>query len=145
MYVKLTTPIGEMAVVTDKAKRQAECLDVDAIGLISQVINTCTGKAHFTLAFGSVDSTGKFHIDPAHADNVANLMIDRSSTPATFDSFFMDAKGNARCDYPRSFYEEMMKALIPLAHKMIWGGTYPDMEVLMNGQLIFQPEHLKVA
>ena len=38
----------------------------------------------------------------------------------------------------------MKSTLVPMAYKMIWGGQHPDMEVFMNGELIFAPDHLKV-
>jgi hypothetical protein len=149
MYVKMKIPIGEMAVVTDKKTRQSQFVDVDAIGLVSHVINHVSGVAHFTLAFGGVDSAGTFHLDPANSSNIANIVLDRNSKGhpeqrKTFDSLFRDDNGNNRCHYPRDFFEKLMEELlIPVAYKMIWGGEHRDMEVEMNGKLIFQPEHLK--
>jgi hypothetical protein len=146
MFVKLRKPIGEMAVVTDKEKRLSEFLDVDAIGIIAHVINDHTGTAHFTLAFGAVDSKGKFHLDPANAQNVAQLVMDRNNPEQreAFDSLFRDEIGNSRCHYPREFFEQFMKDhLIPVAHRQIWGAKHPDMEVELNGGLIFQSPRRK--
>jgi hypothetical protein len=146
MYVLMKVPIGEMAVVADKTKRTAEFLDVNAIGLLSHIIDTVNGVAHFTLGFGGIDSKGTFRLDPGNAQRLANITINRNTDPQnTFDLLFMDRTGNSKSDYPRTFFEDLIKSLTPIAYKMIWGGTYPDMEVLMNGQLIFQPDHLKTA
>ena len=153
MYVTMRTSIGSMAAVTDESTRASEFLDVNAIGLVSHVINTDSGVAHFTLAFGGVDSKGRFHRDrdEKRAKELCNIVIDRHSPDTVeqqqvFDGLFKDPHGNSKCDYPPSFFANLIRdSLIPLAYKLVWGGKYRDMEVVMNGELIFQPDHLKAA
>lgn len=149
MYVLMKAPIGTMPALTMKG--EAERVGTNAISLISHVINTDSGVAHFTLAFGGVDSCGTFHrdTDKTRSKEVCNIVMERDNPDtdaqrAVFDGLFKDANGNAKCDYPRSFFESLLCAsLIPLAYKLVWGGKYRDMEVFMDGELIFQPDHLK--
>jgi len=97
---------------------------------------------------GAIDSKGIFHPDPEHAQNLASIALDRNNpkTPgakAAFDALFRDERGNARHHYPESWYRDVFRQLLPIAYQVAWGATFPDMEVLMDGELIFQPDHLK--
>src|SRR5579862_6119615 len=149
MYVKLKIPIGTMAVKADEAQRTAEFLDVDAISLQLFTVNSHESSASFALALGGIDSKGQFHLDPAHRDDLAHIVIassnDRSgATKRLFDGLFADEQGNPKSHYPREFLKQLMRDIVvPKAYQVVWGATFPDMEVLMDGELIFQPDHLK--
>lgn len=148
MYYRLKSPVGEIAVVTDRTKRASEFLDVDAISVESHVINNHSGVAQFSLGLGGVDSTGKFHLDTSQ--EVVNLTVERKKSPfhtAQFDVNFRDENGNARHDYPRSFWDRLMRdTLIPAAYVQQWGAPdkFPNMEVVdATGATVFHPDQLK--
>lgn len=142
MNIKLTSPLGLMAVVTDNTQRVAAVLDVDTIHILSAVINPYTGLAQFALAFGGVDPNGNFHLDPNRMNEVAQITISRDQNGGTnrqfFDSTFKDPNGNPKWDYPESFFAALVKdCLIEVAYQLVWGGPHPDMQVQLDGQLIF--------
>lgn len=148
MYVRMKKPIGEIAVVMDAAKRLTEFVDVDAISIEAHGISNHKGLATFGLVLGGIDSRGAFHMDPAHQDNIANIVIDRNQKTnpdqrRAFDASFRDVKGNTLHHWPADFYAQLYRSLIPIAYKMIWGGQFPDMEVFLDDEPIFQPDHLK--
>lgn len=135
--LRLDQPIGKMAVIIDEQTDQAEVIPIDALALVSMVINSSTGLAMFSLAFGGYDSMGKFHIASKFADQVAAVTIQRQEDPAAFDALFCDAAGNPCCHYPSSFFETLMPQLVKVAYRQ-WGGRIPDMQLSCNGKPVFK-------
>jgi hypothetical protein len=137
MIFRTRTPVGLLAVVTDATARQATVLDVDAIGLLSIVINSYTGVAQFALGFGGVDPGERFHLDPKRP--VVHVAFNRREEPALFDVFFLDKDGNPRSDYDPPFFLTLAReVLFPMAYRISWGEPYPDIEVLYAGVTIFR-------
>jgi hypothetical protein len=136
--MKLKQRIGTMAVITDEGQGKTELVNVDAIAIISIVINGLTGIAQFAMAFGGEDSNGRFHLDLKRANEVAHITITREQNPQMFDALFCDASGNPKMDFSKNFFDMLCDDfLVKSAHKMIWGAKYPDMEVSRGGKVIF--------
>lgn len=136
--MKLSKRVGTMAVVIDEESEKTEFLSVDQVALVSFVINGLTGVAQFALVFGGVDSTGKFHIDPNRASEVAHITMTREGQPEAFDKLFCDDMGNPKTHYPQEFFDSLCAdLLLPGAHKQIWGAKYPDMEIKNAEKVIF--------
>ena len=116
-----------------------ESIPVDRLALISSVINPYTGTCQFALAFGGIDSTGLFHLDPKRGEDVAMVTITRNDKGAKeFDALFKDEKGNPKTDFPEAWYEALTKQLLlPFAFQRVWGAKYPDIEISLNGEIVF--------
>jgi hypothetical protein len=139
MIFRLRTPIDAMAIITDAETRQADVLDVDAVAILSIVINSYTGVAQFALGFGGLDPDGKFHLDPERAQELVHVTIDRRFEPAAFDAFFLEADGNPRTAFDAAFFVKLAKeVLFPAAYQRAWGAPYPDIEILSEGETLFQ-------
>ena len=138
MDMKLTKRVGTIAIVVDEAAGKTEMVEVDRIAIVSLVINGVTGVAQFALVFGGLDSLGRFHIDLARADEAALITVTRAGMSTQFDSIFLDEHANIRMDYPREWFLDLCRTLLPAAHKPeIWGTKYPTMEVTSDGQVLF--------
>lgn len=129
----MTSPIDMMAVVTDKTTRTAEALEVDCIQVVSFQLNYVGRLAVFIVAFGGCDSTGKFHVDPARKDKLAQVVIN----DPLFKELFETADGNPRRDLSQEFLDTLfVEHVIPAADKLCW--TFENVEFQMNGKSVFR-------
>ncbi len=147
MDLIITQRLGKMAVHIDEENDVMESLPVDRIALVSFVINAYTGTCQFALAFGGVDSKGLFHLDPKRSEDVAMVTLTRNDKGAKeFDALFKDEKGNPKTNFTEEWFENLTQhILIPFAFQRVWGAKYPDIEVSLNGTVIFPPPKVEVV
>lgn len=143
--MQLVKPIGLMAVIVDEELRLSETLDVDQIRVVSMTINVVQGFANFVLAFGGIDSTGRFHPDHKHAEDAFPVVIQRANQPAEFDRLFTEVgtPGSIKTTYEPDYFEVIAEQiLLPTAYKLMWGAEhkYPDMEVQIAGRTVFSQQ-----
>jgi len=142
--MRLSNPIGKMAVVLNEIQETTEMVAVDTVKLVSHAINNLSGTAIFALVFGGVDSLGKFHIDLSRATEVATIPLLCEKTPTEFNALFRDAQGNAKNDYPKAFFDSLCEdVLFEIAFRQIWGGKYPIMEVTFESKKTYRFENGK--
>jgi hypothetical protein len=81
-------PLGVFAGVTDKTAKKAEVMDTDQIRIVQLLYDLLEGVLHLTLQLGSLDSSGKWHADPAF--QTARLTMQRGTHPA-WEQYGMDS------------------------------------------------------
>lgn len=146
--MQLVKPLGLMAVIIDEELRLSETLDVDQIRIVSIVINVIQGHAQFIMAFGGIDSTGRFHPDPKRAEDAFPVVIQRQNQPVEFDRLFTEAgtPGSIKTTFEPGFFDVIAEEiLLPTAYKLIWGAAdrYPDMEIQISGRTVFSQKLMK--
>lgn len=143
--MKLTKRIGTMAIVIDEEAEKTEFLNSDHIAIVSFTVNVISGLANVALAFGGMDSTGKFHMDMNRSNEIASITINREQNPGNFDALFCE-NGQLKCHFPKEVFNSLIKdILVPVAYRQVWGGKYPEMEVAHDGEIIFKPPTFRSA
>jgi hypothetical protein len=138
MKGSLVKSLDTMAAVTNKQDRKAEVLDVDQVQVVAMTIDHLQKLAHFTIAFGGLDSSGKFWIDPDRRGNGAIITI----REPLFSQLFCDVNGNPNFVFTQEALEDLFAThLIPGADKFAW--TFDELEVHSKGKTIFKKEKTK--
>ncbi len=140
MDLRLTKRVGRIPVHVDEEQEATESIDVDRLAIVGQKFDLSTA-CQFDIVFGGMDSRGRWHEDLSRRDDAAHIVITRNEKSAKeFDALFRDENGNPRTDFPQSWYESITETLlIGAAYQLYFGKKYPDIEVSLNGKVIFPP------
>jgi len=134
MQGKIKVSLDVMAVVTDKAQRKTEAVNVDQVYVVSQYVDWLNQLAQFTLAIGGKDSSGRLSICPELRDKLARISI----KDETFRQYFATPEGNPKtwltADEQAALFADV---LIPMAYKLVWsekGGPWDrdDVEIVVG-------------
>ena len=139
MQIKLTKPLGVMAIVTDADARKSEVIDVDAIAPHLFVVNFEAGVVNYILVFGGYDASGKFHRDITREG--AQLSINRkdANQKDAFDALCGDECGNACVNFTENKFKSFLANIgLALANERVWG--MESLEIEIDGAVVYKKE-----